>query len=62
MAIFHILALEKNEIIKKTFIFIAGILGGVCGDYAIRLRPALIFEPKHANIYLDKLRKTLREL
>ncbi|XP_072943759.1 probable 4-aminobutyrate aminotransferase, mitochondrial [Epargyreus clarus] len=39
-----------------------GILGGVCGDHAIRLRPALVFQPKHAEIYLDALRKTLKEL
>ncbi|XP_028041663.1 4-aminobutyrate aminotransferase, mitochondrial [Bombyx mandarina] len=39
-----------------------GVLGGVCGVRAIRLRPALIFEPKHAAIYLDVLRKTLKEI
>ncbi|XP_038215218.1 4-aminobutyrate aminotransferase, mitochondrial [Zerene cesonia] len=37
-----------------------GVLSGVCGEVAIRLRPALIFEPKHAAIYLDILRKTLK--
>lgn len=39
-----------------------GVIGGGCGDLAIRLRPALIFQPKHAEIYLDVLRKTLKEL
>ncbi|KAJ8725637.1 hypothetical protein PYW08_003820 [Mythimna loreyi] len=39
-----------------------GVLGGTCGESAIRLRPALIFAPKHAEIYLDILRKTLLEL
>ncbi|XP_075970086.1 4-aminobutyrate aminotransferase, mitochondrial-like [Anticarsia gemmatalis] len=39
-----------------------GVLGGACGVNGIRLRPALIFEPKHACIYLDVLRKTLKEM
>ncbi|XP_050664409.1 4-aminobutyrate aminotransferase, mitochondrial [Leptidea sinapis] len=39
-----------------------GVIGGGCGDNAIRLRPALIFEPKHANIYLDILRKSLKNI
>ncbi|GBP30669.1 4-aminobutyrate aminotransferase [Eumeta japonica] len=39
-----------------------GILGGACGENGIRLRPALIFEPKHANIYLDALRSALKDL
>ncbi|KAG6457400.1 4-aminobutyrate aminotransferase, mitochondrial [Manduca sexta] len=46
-----------NNNLKKN-----GILGGTCGEKAIRLRPALIFQPKHAEIYLDALRKTLKEL
>ncbi|XP_047509831.1 4-aminobutyrate aminotransferase, mitochondrial [Pieris napi] len=39
-----------------------GILSGTCGEIAIRLRPALIFQPKHAGIYLDILRKTLKNI
>ncbi|CAH0703627.1 unnamed protein product [Spodoptera exigua] len=39
-----------------------GVLGGACGVSSIRLRPALIFQPKHAEIFLDILRKTLRQL
>ncbi|KAL4705147.1 hypothetical protein ACJJTC_018718 [Scirpophaga incertulas] len=39
-----------------------GVLGGACGETAIRLRPALIFAPKHAEIYLTALRKTLKQL
>ncbi|KAL0893878.1 hypothetical protein ABMA27_013982 [Loxostege sticticalis] len=46
-----------NNNLKKN-----GVLGGACGETAIRLRPALIFAPKHAEIYLDILRKTLKEL
>ncbi|XP_023947315.2 4-aminobutyrate aminotransferase, mitochondrial [Bicyclus anynana] len=39
-----------------------GVLGGACGETSVRLRPALVFAPKHAAIYLDILRKTLREI
>ncbi|KAJ0180511.1 hypothetical protein K1T71_003915 [Dendrolimus kikuchii] len=46
-----------NNNLKKN-----GVLGGVCGELAIRLRPSLIFQPKHAEIYLDTLRKTLKEM
>ncbi|CAG4909963.1 unnamed protein product [Colias eurytheme] len=45
-----------NSDLKKN-----GVLSGVCGEVAIRLRPALIFQPKHAAIYLDILRKTLKQ-
>jgi len=36
-----------------------GIWTGGCGDASIRLRPALIFEDKHARIFLDALESTL---
>ena len=36
-----------------------GINCGGCGPATIRLRPALIFEPKHANIFLDKFNAVL---
>ncbi|XP_068629535.1 probable 4-aminobutyrate aminotransferase, mitochondrial [Battus philenor] len=39
-----------------------GVLSGACGVKAIRIRPALIFQKKHADIYLDILRKTLKKL
>lgn len=39
-----------------------GINCGGCGDKTVRLRPALIFEPKHAHIFLDKLEKVLTRL
>ncbi|KPI91462.1 4-aminobutyrate aminotransferase, mitochondrial [Papilio xuthus] len=38
-----------------------GVLGGSCGERAIRIRPALVFQKKHADIYLDILRKTLKQ-
>lgn len=39
-----------------------GIQSGGCGDLAIRFRPALIFEEKHADIFLDRFRQVLKEL
>ncbi|CAG9114376.1 unnamed protein product [Plutella xylostella] len=48
---------QINNGLKKN-----GVLGGGCGEASIRLRPSLVFEPKHASIYLDVLRKTLKEL
>lgn len=31
-----------------------GVQSGGCGDVALRFRPSLIFEEKHADIFLDK--------
>jgi len=36
-----------------------GVNCGGCGPETIRLRPALIFEPKHANLFLEKLNGVL---
>jgi len=38
-----------------------GIQGGGCGDHSIRLRPALIFQDHHADIFLDRFRQVLKE-
>jgi len=38
-----------------------GVLSGGCGDNAVRLRPALTMQPKHAHIFLDKLKQVLDE-
>nr|CAD7265583.1 unnamed protein product [Timema shepardi] len=38
-----------------------GIQTGGCGELSIRLRPALIFQPHHADIFLDSFRKVLSE-
>lgn len=50
----------RDTIVKK--LKQKGIQSGGCGDLSIRFRPALIFEPKHANIFLDKFREILKEL
>lgn len=38
-----------------------GIEIGVCGETAIRLRPALIFTPKHVGIFLNAFNDILKE-
>jgi len=38
-----------------------GIQIGFCGEDSIRFRPALIFEEKHVDIFLDKFRQVLKE-
>jgi len=37
-----------------------GVHAGGCGEAAIRLRPALIFQSGHANIFLEKLEDSLK--
>jgi len=39
-----------------------GVLIGGCGESTIRLRPALIFEPKHAEIMLEKFEDVLSDM
>jgi 4-aminobutyrate aminotransferase/(S)-3-amino-2-methylpropionate transaminase len=38
-----------------------GIQSGGCGNQTLRLRPALIFQEHHANIFLDTFRQVLKE-
>ena len=51
---------KRNELIK--LLRGNGIHIGGCGTNTIRLRPALIFEIKHAKIFIDALIKSLDEL
>ena len=39
-----------------------GVHCGGCGEAAIRLRPALVFQPHHANILLETLEDVLKSL
>lgn len=45
-----------------TFFLNLGIQSGGCGEQSIRLRPALIFQEHHADIFLDKFRQVLKEI
>lgn len=39
-----------------------GVLVGTCGTNTLRFRPALIFQPHHADIVLDTLESAVKEL
>lgn len=43
------------------FMFKSGVQSGGCGVVGIRMRPALIFQPQHAHMFLDRLRQVLAE-
>ncbi|CAH0555323.1 unnamed protein product [Brassicogethes aeneus] len=38
-----------------------GVLAGGCGEISVRMRPALVFQPHHADILLERLRSALKE-
>lgn len=56
----------ENITVKKIYyififsIFLLGIMAGGCGSQAVRLRPALIFTERHADIFLNALRSVLK--
>lgn len=39
-----------------------GVQAGGCGAYSIRLRPALIFQEHHADIFLERFREVLKRM
>lgn len=39
-----------------------GVSAGACGAVSIRMRPQLIFQPKHAELFLGCLEETLKEM
>lgn len=43
------------------FMFKLGVQTGGCGVVGIRMRPALIFQPHHAHMFIDRLRQVLSE-
>jgi len=45
----------RNGLLQK------GILTGTCGDHTLRLRPTLIVQKHHVDIFLDALDRTLAE-
>ncbi|CAH1127693.1 unnamed protein product [Ceutorhynchus assimilis] len=50
---------KRNEIIKR--LKSKGVWSGACGSASIRLRPTLMFQQKHADIFLDILTKVIQE-
>lgn len=53
-------AKKRDDIMDR--LRMKGIHVGGCGSKAVRFRPALILQPYHANIILDKLESVLSEL
>ncbi|XP_070162003.1 4-aminobutyrate aminotransferase, mitochondrial-like [Polyergus mexicanus] len=48
----------RDTIIQK--LATKGIMAGGCGNQSVRLRPALTFTERHADIFLDALRSVLK--
>ncbi|KAJ8140399.1 hypothetical protein OXX80_004595 [Metschnikowia pulcherrima] len=51
---------QRNELLLK--MRSVGVNIGGCGDYSIRLRPALVFEQRHADLFLEALETSLKSL
>lgn len=51
---------KRDELIKR--MRARGIHMGGCGEKAVRLRPMLIFQEHHANLFLENLSDVLKEL
>lgn len=51
---------KRDELIKK--MKHRGIHLGGCGDKAVRLRPMLVFEKHHADLFLSHLSEVVQEL
>jgi len=51
---------KRDEIVSR--LKVEGVQSGGCGDQSVRLRPALVFEPHHADIFLERLEKVLKQL
>lgn len=39
-----------------------GVNMGSCGDQSVRLRPMLVFQRHHADVFLDKAEQVIKEL
>mmetsp|Transcript_14689 Transcript_14689/g.14775 ORF Transcript_14689/g.14775 Transcript_14689/m.14775 type:complete len:119 (+) Transcript_14689:1104-1460(+) len=39
-----------------------GVAVGTCGTQSIRVRPSLIFKPRHAEIYLDRTEFAINQI
>lgn len=51
---------KRDEIINR--LKDEGVQSGGCGDQSVRLRPSLVFEPYHADMFLERLEKVLKQL
>jgi 4-aminobutyrate aminotransferase/(S)-3-amino-2-methylpropionate transaminase len=55
-----------KKIIKLIFFLFfrmnSGVQSGPCGEQTLRLRPSLVFQPHHADIFLDILETVLNDI
>ncbi|XP_055844141.1 4-aminobutyrate aminotransferase, mitochondrial [Episyrphus balteatus] len=51
---------SRDKVINK--LKMKGVQSGGCGDVSIRMRPALIFQEKHAHLFLEKFREAIKEM
>jgi 4-aminobutyrate aminotransferase/(S)-3-amino-2-methylpropionate transaminase len=51
---------KRDELIKR--MRNNGVHLGGCGDQAVRLRPMLVFQKHHADLFLEKLSNVLKEI
>ncbi len=49
-------------IVVVVVVIFLGILSGSCGHNSLRFRPALIFQPYHANILLNIFDHILKDI
>ena len=54
-------ASERCACATRLHLVFAGVNVGACGERTLRLRNTLIFESKHAEIFLDRLEQVLAE-
>lgn len=54
-----------TEAVRNDFVGLMkskGVASGGCGVNSVRFRPALVFQPKHAAEYLEKMREACESL
>uniref|UniRef100_A0AAV1T7I8 4-aminobutyrate--2-oxoglutarate transaminase n=1 Tax=Peronospora matthiolae TaxID=2874970 RepID=A0AAV1T7I8_9STRA len=54
-----------TEAVRNEFVSLMktkGVVSGGCGATSVRFRPALVFQPKHAAEYLDKMYEVCKDL
>lgn len=52
---------RRECIFLVTRYFVLGVLMGGCGDKSLRLRPSLIFQERHADVFFERFRQVLNE-
>ena len=60
----HIIRIKNAEtaaLVTKNLLQI-GINAATCGEKSVRIRPSLIFQQKHAEVYLERLSHVLDRL